>query len=75
MANDDNDTNDDRDTRYKEILRDQLGSTGVTLLVNQSFIFILALIMVVTAIIGYLSSISKVPAVTQKLILPKVALL
>lgn len=46
----------DRDERYKQILHQQLGENGVTLIVYVAFLFILALIMVIAAIIGFISS-------------------
>lgn len=46
----------DRDERYKQILHQQLGENGITLIVYVAFLFILALIMVIAAIIGFISS-------------------
>lgn len=45
-------TEETRDDRFKTIIKQQLGSNGITLLVTQSFLFILALIMIVSIIIG-----------------------
>lgn len=48
---------DSRDGRFRQILHDQLGENGVALMVNQAFIFILALILVISVVIGSLMSI------------------
>lgn len=45
---------DSRDGRFRQILHDQLGENGVALMVNQAFIFILALILIVTIVLGSL---------------------
>lgn len=47
---------DTRDTRFRQILHDQLGENGIALMVNQAFIFILALILVVSIVIGTLTT-------------------
>lgn len=47
---------DTRDGRFRQILHDQLGENGVALMVNQAFIFILALILVISIVIGSLTS-------------------
>lgn len=49
-------TDETRDTRFKELLQQQFGENGIVLLVNQSFIFIVALIFVVSILIGLIST-------------------
>lgn len=41
-----------RDDRFKEILKQQFGSNGIALLANQSFVFVLALIALITICVG-----------------------
>lgn len=43
---------DTRDDRFKQILREQLGENGIPLMVNQAFVFLLALILVVAVAVG-----------------------
>lgn len=45
-----------RDERFKHILRQQLGDNGVQILVNQSVLFVLALILIITVVIGAMTS-------------------
>lgn len=47
-------TNETRDTRFKTMLQQQFGDNGIVLMVNQSFLFIMALIMVISIIIGFI---------------------
>lgn len=51
--------NINRDDRFKQILQQQLGENGVALLVNQAFLFLLALVMMVAILIGVITSQSK----------------
>jgi hypothetical protein len=46
---------DNRDERFKATLRRQLGDNGVALMVNQAVLFIFALIMLVSIIVGYIN--------------------
>lgn len=46
------DTVPTRDDRFKEILKKQLGENGAQMLVVQSVLFVMALIMIVTIVIG-----------------------
>lgn len=43
----------DRDTRFKEILRTQLGENGIALTVNLTLLFILSLIMIVVTTVAF----------------------
>lgn len=45
-----------RDDRFKEILREQLGENGIQMFVNQSVLFVLALVMIVAVVIGAMAS-------------------
>lgn len=49
-------TDETRDTRYKEMLQQQFGENGIVLLVNQSFIFLIMLVMIVSILIGLIST-------------------
>lgn len=49
-------TNENRDGRFKELLQQQFGENGIVLLVNQAFLFILSLIIVVAILIGLIST-------------------
>lgn len=42
----------DRDTRFKEILRAQLGENGITLTVNLTFLFMLSLVLVIITMVA-----------------------
>lgn len=42
----------DRDTRFKEILRAQLGENGITLTVNLTFLFMLSLILLIITMVS-----------------------
>lgn len=48
------DQNDEetRDTRYQEILKQQLGENGITLITNISLLFILSLFIIISACIA-----------------------
>lgn len=48
-------TNETRDSRFKDMLQQQFGENGIPLLVNQAFLFLLALIMVVVILLGLVS--------------------
>lgn len=48
--------NVDRDERFKLLLRNQLGDSGIPLLVNQAFLFVLAIIMMVAVLLGFINS-------------------
>lgn len=43
----------DRDTRFKEILRAQLGENGIALSVNLTLLFILSLVMIVVTMVAF----------------------
>lgn len=43
----------DRDTRFKEILRTQLGENGIALTVNLTLLFILSLVMIVVTTVAF----------------------
>lgn len=45
-----------RDERFKRIIEKQIGPKGVPLLVNQACLFLIALVMVVSILIGVISS-------------------
>lgn len=47
-----NTTKQDRDTRFKDILRDQLGENGITLTVNLTFMFMLSLIVLIITMVA-----------------------
>lgn len=49
-------TDESRDTRFKEMLQQQFGENGIVLLVNQSFIFLIALVLIVSVLIGLIST-------------------
>ncbi|ATY70267.1 GrBNV gp59-like protein [Tomelloso virus] len=49
-------TDETRDTRFKEMLQQQFGENGIVLLVNQSFLFLMSLILVVAILIGLISA-------------------
>lgn len=49
-------TDETRDTRFKEMLQQQFGESGVGLLVYQAFIFLMALIMIVGILIGLITT-------------------
>lgn len=66
-------TDETRDTRFKEMLHQQFGENGVILLVNQSFLFIIALILVVSILIGFISTRGGEPS--EMLSLPEPALI
>lgn len=46
------DTKQTRDKRFKYILDEQLGKKGLFFIVNQSFLFLLSLIIIVSIMIG-----------------------
>lgn len=48
-----------QDERYKNILKSKLGDNGVILLVSQAFVFLLALISILVASIGFIPTIEK----------------
>lgn len=48
-----------RDDRFKHILHGQFGEFGLLSLVNQSIIFILALVMIVSIMIGFITTSAK----------------
>lgn len=43
----------DRDTRFKEILRTQLGENGIALTVNLTLLFLLSLVMIVVTTVAF----------------------
>lgn len=43
-----------RDERYQNILKSKLGENGIVLLVGQAFVFLLALISILVASIGFI---------------------
>lgn len=47
-----------RDSRFRHILKNQLGENGLALVTGQSFLFVLVLIMIVSVILGFLSTLS-----------------
>ncbi|AUQ44020.1 putative gp59-like protein [Esparto virus] len=47
---------DKRDDRFKQLLYQQFGETGIVSLVNQALVFILALIMIVSIMIGMIAT-------------------
>ena len=49
---DENTVKQDRDTRFKDILRSQLGENGITLTVNLTFLFMLSLIVLITTMVA-----------------------
>lgn len=49
-------TTETRDTRFREMLQQQFGENGIVLLVNQSFLFLMSLILVVAILIGLIST-------------------
>lgn len=49
---DENTVKQDRDTRFKDILRAQLGENGITLTVNLTFLFMLSLIVLITTMVA-----------------------
>lgn len=57
-----------RDERYKQILHEQLGQNGIIFLANQSILFVLAIIMIIGALIGFLCMHNK--STTLKLTTP-----
>ncbi|AQN78606.1 ACH96209.1 GrBNV gp59-like protein [Kallithea virus] len=63
MSNSDNVTTfeatTDRDDRFKKILNRQFGEFGIVSMVNQSLIFILALIMIVSIMIGIIATLVR----------------
>lgn len=48
----------DRDARFKEILRAQLGENGIALTVNLTVLFILSLVMIVVTMVAFNASLS-----------------
>lgn len=50
---------DNRDDRFRQILHEQLGENGIPLMVNQAFLFILSLILIVTIIIGTITTVTS----------------
>lgn len=42
----------DRDTRFKDILRSQLGENGITLTVNLTFLFMLSLVVLIITMVA-----------------------
>lgn len=43
-----------RDTRFLEIIRQQLGENGLTVAVNQSFVYLLVLVITIAVIVAVL---------------------
>ncbi|ATZ81522.1 GrBNV_gp59-like protein [Drosophila innubila nudivirus] len=48
-----------RDDRFKQILYEQFGELGIVSMVNQSLIFVIALVMIVSIMIGVIVTLSK----------------
>lgn len=48
-----------RDNRFQQILYEQFGENGLVTMLNQSLIFIFALVMLVAILIGYITTLSK----------------
>lgn len=49
-------TDETRDTRFKQMLQQQFGENGIVLLVNQSFLFLMSLVLIVAILIGLIST-------------------
>lgn len=50
------DAHRDRDDRYRRLLRRQLGSTGLSLLVHQAAMFLVALLLMVAVFVGLVAT-------------------
>ncbi|AYP97980.1 GrBNV gp59-like protein-like protein [Mauternbach virus] len=48
-----------RDDRFKQILYEQFGELGIVSMVNQSLIFVIALVMIVSIMIGVIVTLAK----------------
>ncbi|KAI5630616.1 OrNVorf79-like [Venturia canescens] len=49
-------SDESRDSRFKDIVREQLGENGLTLMVNLSFLFVTCLVFIVLIMIAFLVS-------------------
>lgn len=52
MTTDESAVKQDRDTRFKDILRTQLGENGITLTVNLTFLFMLSLTVLISIMVA-----------------------
>ena len=48
-----------RDMRYRQILREQLGANGISLLVSYAFFTIIALLLIIAISVGFVNSQSR----------------
>lgn len=71
MNQDDEET---RDTRYQEILKQQLGENGITLITNISLLFILSLFIIISACIASLFHYTKMNSENKENVITKPAI-
>lgn len=48
-----------RDDRFKNILRENLGRSGIAIITSISFLFVIVIIMIATGFIGFVSTIDQ----------------
>jgi hypothetical protein len=54
-----------RDDRFKNILRENLGRSGIAIITSMSFLFVIVIIMIATGFIGFVSSIYQYNKTSQ----------